>query len=128
MPVPRPGLRPSGRLKIWLYRTLHGELERHARRESRRGFVNTRVNGGDDTRDTAADTARCTPENNRFAEVLRQVGRLPRIEQAVLLLRLEHGLTYREISTVVERPADEVSEMLHNAVTKLAGKLAGSKE
>jgi RNA polymerase sigma-70 factor (ECF subfamily) len=52
--------------------------------------------------------------------VLAQIRRLSLPEQQVLLLRLQEGLSYREISHVTGRTEGNVGCLLHQAVRKLS--------
>jgi RNA polymerase sigma factor (sigma-70 family) len=50
------------------------------------------------------------------------VDTLSPVERQVLLLRLEEGLSYKEIAAVTERSVGNVGKVLHHAVKKLSEK------
>ena len=45
------------------------------------------------------------------------------MEQMVVLLRLQEGMSYKDIGNVIGRTEGSVGSTLHYAVKKLAGKL-----
>jgi RNA polymerase sigma-70 factor (ECF subfamily) len=51
--------------------------------------------------------------------VMGAVGRLPEAERQVVLLRLQEGLSYQEISRITGRSEGNVGCLLHHAVRKL---------
>ena len=54
------------------------------------------------------------------ALVLEHVSELKPNEQQVLLLRLEEGLSYKEIGQITGRTVGNVGKVLHHAVKKLS--------
>ena len=52
--------------------------------------------------------------------MLRHLKRLHPREQQVVLLRLEQGLSYHEISEITGRSEGNVGNILHHAVRKLS--------
>jgi RNA polymerase sigma factor (sigma-70 family) len=126
---------PSGKLKSWLYRVTHNEAVDYIRRESRRRDLHDkheveRVS----VASTACPDGRSCPmgADEQHELVLRFLGKLHPREQQIVLLRLEEGLSYREISDVTGRSEGNVGNILHHAVRKLsehlkrAGMLAGA--
>jgi len=69
------------------------------------------------------DGAHCAQPDERRAVVLRLLGKLHPREQQVVLLRLDEGLSYREISEVTGRSQGNVGNVLHHAVRKLSAAL-----
>jgi len=115
------GWQPSDRLRSWLYRVTHNEAVDYIRRESRLQVLHEKQAAGQP--EFCPDGIHCTPEEERRQEVLRHVGRLEAAEQQVLLLRLDQGLSYREISAVTGRSEGYVGTLLHHAVKKLSASL-----
>jgi len=113
----------SGQLKGWLYRVTHNEAVDYVRRESRLQLLHAR---------READPAFAAPEaagdpdphDERIQLVLAEVRRLRPHEQQVILLRLQEGLSYNEISAVTGRSQGYVGNILHHAVKKLSRRLA----
>jgi RNA polymerase sigma-70 factor (ECF subfamily) len=121
------GMRPSPNLKAWLYRVTHNEAVDHIRRESRLKLLHEREAA--DPAVGCPDGLHCDPaagDDERRAMVLRHLGRLHPREQQVVLLRLESGLSYAEISRITGRSEGNVGNILHHAVRKLSESLRRS--
>jgi RNA polymerase sigma-70 factor (ECF subfamily) len=117
-----PGMRPSAQLKGWLYRVTHNEAVDHIRRESRRHRLHEAQ--AKERKVTCSDGRNCGLSLEERRElVLQQVRALHPREQQVVLLRLEEGLSYREISEVTGRSEGNVGNILHHAVLKLSASL-----
>jgi RNA polymerase sigma-70 factor (ECF subfamily) len=65
-------------------------------------------------------------DDERKQRVLDLLGKLQPREQQVILLRLQEGLSYQEISTVTGRTEGNVGNILHHAVRKLSQALRRS--
>jgi RNA polymerase sigma-70 factor (ECF subfamily) len=115
--------RPADRLKPWLYRVTHNEAVDHIRRESRLQLLHARHS--EDVPAECPDGRNCpgSREEERRALVLEHLRKLDDREQQVLLLRLEEGLSYRDISEVTGRTEGNVGNILHHAVKKLSASL-----
>ena len=114
----KQGTHPSDKLKSWLYRVTHNEAVDFIRRESRLSILHMKQ---------AEDPVNCSDgadcienETDRRAMVLEHVRKLHPAEQQVLLLRLEEGLSYKEIAEVTGRTEGNVGGILHGAVVKIA--------
>jgi len=116
---------PPAQIRSWLYRVTHNEAVDHIRRESRLHLLHEKQ---------AADPVACPDgehcpaapaTEDRMALVLQHLGRLHPREQQVVLLRLEEGLSYKEISDVTGRSVGNVGNILHHAVQKLSRDLRG---
>jgi RNA polymerase sigma factor (sigma-70 family) len=115
--------RSAGQLKSWLYRVTHNEAVSYIRKESRRRDLHDRQ-----ADDPAISPARVSmpavgsaKAEQRHA-VLAMVDTLSPVERQVLLLRLEEGLSYKEIAAITERTVGNVGKVLHHAVKKLSEK------
>lgn len=111
---------PTANLRGWLYRATHNEAVDHVRREVRLRLLHERQ-----ADEPAATTAAPLPvhaleERDRLALVLKHLGRLDPPEQQVLLLRLQEGLSYRDIAEITGRTEGNVGNILHHAVKKIA--------
>jgi RNA polymerase sigma-70 factor (ECF subfamily) len=120
----KKGTRPSDKLKSWLYRVTHNEAIDYIRHESRLSILHSKQ---------AEESAECTDgvhcaesEAERRTMVLEHVHKLHPTEQQILLLRLEEGLSYKEIADVTGRTEGNVGCILHNAVLKLSKKVKES--
>ena len=98
--------------RAWLYRSTHNRAVDWIRAERRR----------DDLHATHAEQRALEGReelNAMHADVLRWVHLLKEKERAVLLLRLEEGLSYREIADVTGLKEGHVGYLLHQAVRTL---------
>jgi len=118
----RKGTHPSDRLKAWLYRVTHNEAVDHIRNEERRRGLHARQ--AEENPAACPDGRRCAdPYAEKRELVLEHLRRLAPREQQVVLLRLEEGLSYREISVITGRSEGNVGNILHHAVRKLSASL-----
>ncbi|MDD4870612.1 MAG: sigma-70 family RNA polymerase sigma factor [Kiritimatiellae bacterium] len=117
----KKGTRPSGKLRSWLYRVTHNEAIDFIRHESRLSILHQKQS---EENVNCPDGVHCVEsEAERRTMVLEHVRKLHPTEQQVLLLRLEEGLSYKEIAEVTGRTEGNVGCILHNAVLKIAEKV-----
>lgn len=118
-------LAPSPKLKSWLYSVTHNEAVDQIRRESRLKILYEKQ-----SQEQTSEAMNCpdgihcdTPMEERKKLVLGFLRKLHPREQQVLLLRMEQGLSYKEISEITGRTEGNVGNLLHHAVRKLAERL-----
>jgi len=112
----------DGHVSQWLYRTTHNAAIDYIRRESR--LHNLHQSQADEVPDSVAPTAgHALEEQDKKTLVLKYLHKLDPAEQQVVLLRLQEGLSYQEISQITQRTEGNVGCILHNAVKKLAQSL-----
>lgn len=107
--------------RSWLYRATHNKAVDWIRAEQRRRKAHN------DHADLAlAETAHkeATQRKHRHEDVMAHIQTLKENERAVLLLRLQEGLSYREISEVTGLSEGNVGYLLHHAVSTLSQHLA----
>ncbi len=109
-----PGMKPTPMLKAWLYRVVHNEAVDYLRREKRRGLLHERHAMENQTTISSKNGGA-----ERIERILAAVRRLDPSEQQVVLLRIQEGLSYREISQATGRTEGNVGCILHNAIKKL---------
>lgn len=116
------GMHPTRNLKAWLYRVAHNEAIDYIRRESRLQVLH--MKHAEEQKQVCPDGRNCAgaPDEKRQL-VLQHVRKLHSREQQVLMLRLEEGLSYEEISKVTGRTPGNVGNILHHAVKKLSKSL-----
>ena len=114
--------RPAdGAVRSWLYRVTHNRAVDLIRKEQRR----KKLHEAHAERDLAHERSqRAALNRHRTREVLDHLHLLKENERSVLLLRLQEGLSYREISEVTELSEGNVGYLLHQAVSTLSDKLA----
>lgn len=112
------GQAPVKNLKGWLYRVTHNAAVDHVRRESRLRVLHARHGEESEIITPPAPPAR--EQRERTHAVLRHLGRLSPDAQQVVLLRLQEGMSYKEIAQVTGRSVGNIGNILHHAVKKLA--------
>jgi len=106
------------RLKSWLYRVAHNEAVDHIRREARLRELHER-HAGEAPQHVAAEAGEDLSASERHELVLRCLDRMHPRDRQVVLLRLEEGLSYREIADTTGRTTGNVGYILFHAVRKL---------
>ncbi len=118
----RNGAHAGPNLRPWLYRVAHNLAVDHIRRESRLQHLHERdAEERRTAKDGVADKAAKNAE--QLQSTLEQLRRLGPEERQVVLLRLQEGLSYREISQVTGRTEGNIGCILHHAVKKIADRL-----
>ena len=115
----RNGSRPSDQLKGWLYRVTHNQAVDHIRKESRLKVLHTAQ---------AEEVPHERPPNqtddlNRREAMnlaLEHLQKLKPEEQQIVILRLQEGMSYRQIADITKRTEGNVGCILHHAVKKLS--------
>jgi RNA polymerase sigma-70 factor (ECF subfamily) len=116
------GSRPDTQLKGWLYRVTHNQAVDHIRKESRL----RELHEAEAEERAAAEPPGQRPALDRdeaMALALKHIGRLKPEEQEVVVLRLQEGMSYRDIAEITQRTEGNVGCILHHAVKKLAKSL-----
>ena len=111
------GLRETEKTESWLYRVTHNLAIDHIRQEGRLRKLHEEHGDMDLHAPTAAMSMSA---DERQAMVLRSLHRLDDAEREVLVLRLQEGRSYKEISAITNRSEGNVGCLLHHAVKKLA--------
>jgi RNA polymerase sigma-70 factor (ECF subfamily) len=104
----------AGSLKAWLYRSTHNQAIDLIRAEQRRKKLHEAQ--GEHTKIYPPESKNLHQEQ----KVLDNLHRLKNQEQQVLLLRLQEGLSYKEISEVTGLKEGHIGYMLHQAVRTLS--------
>ena len=118
------GEHPTDKLKPWLYRVTHNEAVDYIRRESRLHDLHEKHATEEKiSADGASANDKAASAGEKRALVLNLLHHLHPREQQVILLRLEEGLSYKEISSVTGRSEGNVGNILHHAVQKLSDKI-----
>ena len=116
------GWQPQGEVKTWLYRVTHNLAVDHIRRESRLRLLHARQA---ETVPPVEPDSQCDEmqRSESMALALAQARKLPAGEQQVVLLRLQQGLSYKEIAIITGRTEGNIGCILHHAVKKIAAGL-----
>ncbi len=108
-------------LKGWLYRTTHNAAVDYIRKESRRRSLHDRQSKQADL--FANDPEAQRTRDERQALVMRHLNTLKPKEREVLVLRLQEGMSYKEIAEILKRSEGYVGTLIHHATKKLSQSL-----
>lgn len=108
-------------LKGWLFRTTHNAAVDYIRKESRRRSLHERQSKQADL--FVTDKAAVEDCNEKQALVMKHVNALTPKEREVLVLRLQEGMSYKEIAAVLNRSEGYVGTLIHTATKKLSQRL-----
>jgi RNA polymerase sigma-70 factor (ECF subfamily) len=108
-------------LKGWLFRTTHNAAVDYIRKESRRRNLHERQSKQADlfVNDPEAQQQR----DEKQAMVMQHLNTLKPKEREVLVLRLQEGMSYKEIAGVLKRSEGYVGTLIHTATKKLSQSL-----
>ena len=116
----KEGGRPVKEMRGWLYRVTHNNAVDYIRKESRIRLLHQRQ---EEYRKMAAMDRALADKKDKLALVLDEVQKLDATERQVLLLRIQEGLSYREISQATQRSEGNIGCILHHAVKKLSRRI-----
>jgi len=117
----QPGTQPGAHLKNWLFRVTHNEAVDYIRAEARRARLHDEHATEHDL--TTGGVHADPPPDERTDLVLRCLHVLDPAQRQVVLLRLQQGMSYEEISAVTGQSVSYVGNLLHFAVKRLAEKV-----
>jgi RNA polymerase sigma-70 factor (ECF subfamily) len=118
----RNGSHPGEQLRSWLFRVTHNAAVDYIRRESRLRVLHERQ-AEHAAVEAPAGQRRTLLAKETHALVLEHLRLLDPREQQVVVLRLQEGMSYREIADVTGRSEGNVGCILHHALKKLAASL-----
>lgn len=110
-------------LKGWLFRTAHNAAVDYIRRESRLRLLHERQARQKVRYATDEYAEKQRNSEERHALVLKYLDALRPREREVLVLRLQEGMSYREIAQVINRSEGYVGSLIHTATKKLTQSL-----
>ena len=109
------------RVKGWLFRVAHNAAVDHIRKESRRRALHERQHQQADLFQSDPDTGRELDERRTL--VMEHLNALKPREREVLVLRLQEGMSYKEIAAVIKHSEGYVGTLIHTATKKLSQSL-----
>ena len=77
--------------------------------------------------DPATDPADAAEREDSVSLVLRRLADLPPVQQEVIRLKFQHGLSYREIGEVLNLTVTNVGFLIHTGLKTLRQRLAGDE-
>lgn len=114
---------PAAAARYWLFRVTHNVAIDYLRSETRRSILHRKQIELYDETVKAKESDAQNELKEQKEIVLKLMGRLKPAERQVILLRMQQGLSYGEISRVTGRSIGNVGCVLHNAVKRLASLL-----
>ncbi len=108
-------------IKGWLYRTTHNAAVDYIRKESRLRDLHDRQSDFTELCQSGDEVQQ--ELDSRYALVLQNLGVLTAKEREVLVLRLQEGMSYKEIAEVIRRSEGYVGTLIHSATKKLGQRL-----
>ncbi len=108
-------------VKGWLFRTAHNAAVDYIRKESRRRNLHERQSKQADL--FANDPEAQQERDEKQALVMQHLSALKPKEREVLVLRLQEGMSYKEIANVLKRSEGYVGTLIHTATKKLSQSL-----
>ena len=118
------------RLAQWLF-TVSRNLAIDARRKERRMHRMSDTEPGTIRPAGGAafgpDPADAAARGDSVSQVLRSLAQLPPVQQEVIRLKFQHGLSYREIGEVLNLTATNVGFLIHTGLKTVRRRLAGDE-
>jgi len=108
-------------LKSWLYRVAHNQAIDLIRKEQ--NYRKAMKNHAENLLNSESETHEEQHLEKKQKIVLDNINKLSPAEKEVFLLRLEEGLSYKDISQTTNRAVGNVGKLLHRAVGKITGEL-----
>ncbi len=119
------GIMPEN-LKSWLYRVAHNQAVDLIRREQRLRLLHE--NEAEARTASAPRVDEAAEREEAMERVIEEIQKLSDKERQVVLLRLQEGMSYRDISQVTGETEGNIGYLLHHAVRKLGARLRGAAE
>lgn len=114
----------DGKLVPWLYTVCRNRAFDVRKKEGRMNGLEPNIA---EARPSTAPSPRVIAEHNEDRAAMMEVlGNLPEDQQEIFKLKFEHGMTYREISSVMEMPLSSVSVTLTKALRTMRLRLRGN--
>ncbi len=128
-----PAFSFKGAFHNWLYTIAHHKVIDHVRTAAAPATVSLdeRVEGGEGLAvheliaDPAPDVIRQLGAQELWQRVLEIVREMPAAQREVFALRVESGLSFKEIAALQGAPLNTVLGRMHYAVTRIRAALAG---
>ncbi|MBN1672953.1 MAG: sigma-70 family RNA polymerase sigma factor [Kiritimatiellae bacterium] len=118
----RGGKEPKGSAQAWLYRVTHNLAVDHIRHESRLRLLHSRH--AEHRQSSVPATQQQETETRELTDLVwADLRRLKPREQQVVILRIDEGKSYKEISEITKLSESNVGFILHHALKKLAKSL-----
>ena len=113
----------EGKLAPWLYTVCRNRALDVRQKEARMDVLEHTKLESRATKDAGPDAM--AARNEDHAALLAILAELPEDQQEIFRLKFEHGMTYREIAAVVNRPLSSVNADLTKTLRRIRTRLHG---
>jgi len=122
-----PTFRPRARVSSWIFKIAYNLAANELKRRKRMDGLNARMSAEGRHFPASSPPGDAAVENRELEEqLMAAVGRLPENQRAALLLKINEGLSYLEISTVLGVSVASVESLLFRARSRLKQLMADS--
>jgi len=115
----KKGTEPGPQMKGWLYRVTHNNAVDHIRKESRLRVLH-KDHAAESATEYPAKQRKQVEKNEAMKLALAHLDQLDPSEKQVVVLRVEQGMSYKEIAEITRRTEGNIGCILYNAMKKLA--------
>ena len=113
------------RLAQWLFTVCRNLAIDHRRKQRRMPMLNeTESDTLAETIDTGPGPSEAAEQHDAVSAVLQHLAHLPPVQQEVIRLKFQHGLSYKEIGEVLNLTATNVGFLIHTGLKTLRQRLA----
>lgn len=122
-----PTFRPRARVSSWIFKIAYNLAANELKRRKRMDGLNARMSAEGRHLPASSPPRDAAAENRELEEqLMAAVSRLPENQRAALLLKINEGLSYLEISTVLGVSVASVESLLFRARSRLKQLMADS--
>lgn len=116
-----PSFKPKGKVSSWVFRIAYNLSANELKRRKRMGDFHARISTGDlDILGRPQKNHRAEARNRELEErLMAALGDLPENQRAAFLLKVNEGLSYLEISTILNVSVASVESLIFRARSRL---------
>jgi RNA polymerase sigma-70 factor (ECF subfamily) len=115
-----PTFRPRARVSSWIFRIAYNLAVNELKRRKRLDDLSARISAENRQVPPCSPPGDAAAENRELEDrLMAAVGRLPERQRAALLLKINEGLSYLEISTILDVSVASVESLLFRARSRL---------
>jgi RNA polymerase sigma-70 factor, ECF subfamily len=115
----------EGHVDAWLFRTCRNRAIDHHRQEARM-IAHSDSSSLATASDPGLEPVQQLVQQDEHTRLRFQIAQLPTREQEILALRLNQGLSYKQIAEITQLSVSNVGVILHQAIMKLKSSLHSS--
>ena len=116
-----PRFKPKAKVSSWVFKIAYNLSANELKRRKRMGEFHAQISSGDWNALGKPLRNHRAEETNREMEarLMTALGELPEKQRAALLLKINEGLSYREISTILDVSVASVESLIFRARSRL---------